>query len=114
MLTVLKYPLPELKDIRSETDALGNLRAVLRLPNPADVIPIRMPYGARVVQFNQEYGRPTIWALVETDSPVVEHRFVIVVTGNDLSDYSPNELEHVGTISVLNDRLILHLFRIVP
>jgi hypothetical protein len=56
--------------------------------------PVRMPKGATVVQVGIQDGLYCIWAVVDTDVPVEERRFVVVGTGRELND----NMVHVGTV----------------
>ncbi|KKL56065.1 hypothetical protein LCGC14_2249180 [marine sediment metagenome] len=68
---------------------------------------IEMPFGAEILSFQLQYGLPTIWVLVEPTSEKVERRFRLVGTGHYIEE---SGLKYIGTIKMLNDKLVYHLF----
>jgi hypothetical protein len=53
-----------------------------------------MPLGSTIVKVGIQNGQCCIWALVDTNAPIEERRFVIVGTGHELDD----NMVYVGTV----------------
>jgi hypothetical protein len=53
-----------------------------------------MPKGSTVVQVGIQGGLYCVWAMVDTDAPLEERRFVVVGTGRELTV----NMHHVGTV----------------
>jgi len=68
---------------------------------------IKMPFGAKILSFQLQYGNPTIWVLVEPTKEIVERRFKLVGTGHDIVEGGTT---YIGTIKMLDDKLVYHLF----
>lgn len=67
---------------------------------------VMLPEGATVIHFAMQGETPTIWVLVDPDSPMKEARnFVIVGTGYDLD----KELHYIGTTQ--HGAFVWHLFK---
>ena len=56
--------------------------------------PVHMPWGSTVVKVGIQNGQCCIWALVDTNAPVEERRFVVVGTGSEIDD----NMVYVGTM----------------
>jgi hypothetical protein len=56
--------------------------------------PVHMPLGSTIVKVGIQNGQCCIWALVDTDAPVEERRFVVVGTGSEIDD----NMVYVGTM----------------
>lgn len=83
MLTVYKYPF----DIK-------------------DVVIVAMPAGAQVLHIGMQNGTPCLWALVDTDSPIVQRTFYVRGTGHPVQD----SLWHVGSFLMAGGHLVWHVF----
>ncbi|KKN90934.1 hypothetical protein LCGC14_0225180 [marine sediment metagenome] len=68
---------------------------------------IEMPFGAKILTFQLQYGVPTIWALVDPTLEKAERRFRLVGTGHDIIKTG---LTYIGTIKMMDDKLVYHLF----
>jgi hypothetical protein len=69
--------------------------------------PVRIPQGSTVVQVGIQDGLYCIWAIVDTDAPLEERRFVVVGTGRELS----NNMVHVGT--VFENPFVWHIMELI-
>lgn len=47
---------------------------------------IDMPYGAKVIRVDGLEGAVWVWAIVETDLPLVRREFKLVKTGGEMPD----------------------------
>ena len=90
MLTIWKYPLDLLSD---------NIE--LEIPSPA-----------KSISFQIQYGKPTLWCLVNPDMDTVKKKFRMAGTGYTIDD-KLEDLKHIGTVQILNGNLIYHLFEVV-
>lgn len=68
---------------------------------------IEMPFGAEILHFAKQYGVPTLWALVEPSRELIKRRFRLAETGYDIVE---DGLKYIGTIKMLGDKFIYHLF----
>lgn len=71
-----------------------------------DFIAVSMPEGAQVLTVQMQRDTPCIWALVDTEAPLVTCMFRLFGTGNPISGDAG---EYVGTFQMLG--LVFHLFR---
>lgn len=78
-----------------------------------DYFSLEIPSGYRVLNFSLQGGVPVIWVLVNTDNEKYSVSFSVVGTGNPLNErFSASYQEYVGTVLMLNDSLVWHLFRL--
>jgi hypothetical protein len=71
---------------------------------------ILMPAGAELLHLQLQYGQPVLWVRVDKQQAPVERYFQFVGTGFPVH---PNS-EHVGTVLLNLDTLVLHLFEVHP
>lgn len=85
------------------------MRAVFKYEVPIrDVVTIRMPANAKVLHVATQHGFPFLWALVDTDAPIVRRRFRVAGTGHPIE----GALTHVGSLLLEVDALVFHVFEI--
>jgi hypothetical protein len=76
-----------------------------------DEIEISMPEGSQILavhtQVNYLMQIPCIWAIVDTDAPLITRRLCIRGTGHT---FKGNEGKYIGTFQIDNGALIFHLF----
>lgn len=88
MKTIFKYPL-ELTD-RQE---------------------VNMPFDAKILTVQVQYGVPCIWAIVDTEIKHFHSRvFDIVGTGNPMRDCNH---KYLGTIQLHDGALVFHVFEVI-
>ena len=77
--------------------------------NPANLIDIYIPKGAKILTANVQRSCFTLWAEIETLSPEVTRKFVIYATGEPFSskDYM-KDAKYIST--VFFDELVWHVF----
>lgn len=94
MQTIYKYPLP------------------LASENPFS---IKMPEGAKILSLQPQGNSPVIWALVDTDRPLVDRYFNVYLTGREIKGESPIPHFYVGTVQLDHQTYVIHLFEaLVP
>lgn len=91
MLTVFKYELPA-----------------------DDMVELYLPEGARPLHFGNQFDKPCLWCLVDTQKPPVMHRFRFAGTGHPLDPLETKELQYIGTAQFSGGALIFHLFYVKP
>lgn len=69
---------------------------------------IEMPVGAQILSVQAQGDIPTIWALVDTKSPMEKRVFYMAGTGHIIPD---GEYKHLGTIQLLGGNLVYHIFQ---
>ena len=77
-----------------------------------DEFELMMPRGAKVLSVGVQQNRVQMWALVDPDEPMVQHRFRLAGTGHQIKD--PDELRFVGTFQMHGGALVFHLFQRAP
>jgi DNA-directed RNA polymerase subunit RPC12/RpoP len=97
------------KEAQAHVDRRGKPETVIyKYPLPiADEIGIRIPTGAQVLTVQMQKGNPCIWAIVETDAPLITRHFCIRSTGYP---FNGKEGKYIGTFQSLNGDLVFHLF----
>lgn len=80
---------------------------IWKFPLPiGDLVTIPMPKGACVLTVGTVRDVPCLWARVDTDAPVVERRFAVRGTGQDLGEVGA----YIGTFTMYGDSLVFHVF----
>jgi hypothetical protein len=69
---------------------------------------VSMPIGAVILCVQMQRDYPCLWALVDPTAATEPRRFVWVGTGQVLSD--PLLSRYIGTVQIMNGRLVFHLF----
>ena len=69
---------------------------------------IQMPAGAQILSVGVVQERIQLWAMVDPMTPMAQNRRIVMVgTGHILP---PAHGRFIGTVSLLNGALILHVF----
>ena len=69
------------------------------------------PAGSSILHVNEQTDNDVkLWAIVETDYDVVERRFFVVGTGHDLPLDIYTKYNYIGTVHVMDKRIVLHVF----
>lgn len=68
---------------------------------------INMPEMAEILTVQIQYGRPYIWALVDTENEQGVKTIEVFGTGNPIPD---GVRSYIGTYQLLNGELIFHVF----
>lgn len=72
-----------------------------------DIVELAMPRYARLLTVQMQRGIPHLWAVVDTDQPVVKRRFRVFGTGHQMDlDHS----NYIGTFQINGGSLVFHLF----
>jgi hypothetical protein len=69
---------------------------------------IRMPQSAELLSVQCQAGWPCVWAMVDTDEPMVLRDFGLVATGEPCERIRAGK--HVGTFQMRDGTLVFHLF----
>ena len=79
----------------------------------SDITEIRLPKGAQIIAFDEQFEAPRMWAIVDQDEKETELRiFRIVGLRQDLG-FPPGNLSYIGTAKFAAGRLVFHLFEII-
>lgn len=85
------------------------MRAIHKYPIEIDdIAALKLPAGAQVLCVQLQRGQPCIWALVDTDAPLVTRNFAWRGTGHDVDPCAVGQ--YVGTIQLQSGELVFHLF----
>ena len=77
----------------------------------SDVFSLELPQGAKILTVQEQYGKPQIWVLVNSDNPLETRIFRLVGTGHPI-EIEDSKLEYIGTFQVAGGSFIGHLFEI--
>lgn len=69
---------------------------------------MEVPDGTVFLYVGEQLGEVCLWALVDTEAPLVRRHLRIVGTGIDASDL--NEDQYIGSVLVLNGTYVYHIF----
>ena len=69
---------------------------------------ISMPKKAELLHVAEQEDRVWVWALVETDNPIVEREVRVLTTGHPL--WGIDSLKHIGTFMILDGDFVGHVF----
>jgi len=78
-----------------------------------DISKIQMPVGARIMALKdtEGYGDIPVWAVVESDAPLVSRIFYIVGTGNPMTVLEEaHDYHYIGTVTQAQGALVWHVF----
>ena len=73
-----------------------------------DLVSIAMPRGAKIIHVANQFGMPTIWALVDPAEPWVTREFRFAGTGHLIHDHHLGK--HAGSFFMEGGSLVLHIF----
>ena len=74
-----------------------------------DKISIELPIGAKILSFQSQHNRPTIWVLVDPNAPKETRNFRIFGTGHPIDPQFSFD-EYIGTCLMNETELVWHLF----
>lgn len=69
---------------------------------------LQLPVGARILSFQVQDGQPMIWALVNVHAPFESRQFLLCGTGHKINE--DRIQSYIGTIQLLEGKLVFHLF----
>ena len=72
----------------------------------ADEVVLQMAEGARILSVQVQDGRPTLWATVDVDAPLVRRGIFVVGTGGPLGGVDADDF--IGTIQM--SPFVWHVF----
>lgn len=73
---------------------------------------IHVPYGTEILCVQVQYGKPVIYAIVDTEeTTIINKSFVIAGTGHELPDLSNKK--YIGTYQLFNGELVFHVFEVI-
>jgi hypothetical protein len=73
---------------------------------PTDIQDVDIPEGAEILCAREQYGRPCIWFRCDPNAPLKPRRIGIAGTGTP----APEKDRYLGTCSLMEGTLILHVF----
>ena len=72
---------------------------------------LELPLGTEILHFSLQYGEAKLWVLVDPliflTEEKVERKFLLAGTGRDINE---GGLKYIGTIKMVEEKLIYHLF----
>lgn len=81
-----------------------------------DLFEIVMPYGAKILHVDTQYGTPYLWALCNTQETVSERRrFRLAGTGHPIRlGFVGEQPTYIGSFQMRDGALVFHLFERSP
>lgn len=76
----------------------------------SDNFTIRMPIGAEILSFQNQFDIPTLWAAICPNSSLEDRKFSIVGTGDDIDMELVKKF--IGTVQVMGGFFVWHLFEL--
>ena len=71
-----------------------------------DKITVKMPRVAKIVMVGSQHGQPFLWAIVDTEHPLIERHYRLIATGQPI----PGGHDHVASFTRNNGESTWHLF----
>ena len=71
-----------------------------------DKITVMMPRVAKIVMVGSQNGQPFLWAIVDTEWPLIERHYRLIATGQPI----PGGYHHVASFTRNNGESTWHLF----
>lgn len=72
-----------------------------------EVFTLKIPAGAEMLHVQTQRGWPCVWFKCDPNMPLVERRFFMQMTGQDLH---PDAHTYLGTIQLEQGWLVIHYF----
>lgn len=73
-----------------------------------DLITIELPSVAKTLRVDEQLGDLYLWALVDTETPLVARTFRVAATGDSIEEAW--NLHYIGTVFRFGHRLVHHVF----
>jgi hypothetical protein len=74
--------------------------------DPADVVEVELPEGAKPLHFDMQNGRFYLWALVDPERPTTTYRFRMAGTGHPIDTVG----DFVNTVLINGGQMVFHFF----
>lgn len=75
-----------------------------------DSITIFMPEDAQILTLQMQFGKPTIWALVDPYAAKTARTFEVYKTGRDMLWDQDITRKYIGTYQLYRGELVYHVF----
>ena len=69
---------------------------------------VELPKMANFLKVDEQLGDLYLWALVDTETPLVTRTFRVVATGETIQN--PGALHYIGTVFRFEHRMVHHVF----
>src|SRR5206468_11000391 len=73
---------------------------------------LSMPRRSKILSFQEQHGKPMLWALVDPDEGMIDCDFRLAGNGHPIEE-NENELHYRGTVQLNDGALVLHLFEVI-
>lgn len=75
-----------------------------------DIQIVDMPEGAKPLTVQIQNGSVVMWCMVDLEAPIVKREIVVAGTGNGISERVISKMSYVGSVQIMNGRLVFHVF----
>jgi hypothetical protein len=72
--------------------------------------PVEMPIDSKILCLKTQYGKPTLWALVNPENQLEKRMFILKETG---SLFKYTNYTYIGTVLSKDETYVLHCFEIL-
>jgi hypothetical protein len=74
------------------------------------IIHIELPQESKIISFQNQNEIACIWAIVDNSFPLESRTFILIGTGQELSESC---LNYIGTCQMMGGNLVWHLFELI-
>ncbi len=71
---------------------------------------LEIPKDGRVISIDNQVGQGVMYVLVDPKAEKTKRKFVVRETGKDISDADLMTQQYLGTLMLLKDQYVIHLF----
>lgn len=97
--------------LRKEAETMKAIHKFI-LPMKEESV-IEMPYKAKIINGENQEGFVAIWAIVDTEAPLVNRHFRLYKTGQSINEH-PEHLKFVGRADIhVGMDLGMHIFELL-
>jgi hypothetical protein len=74
---------------------------------------VYMQKDAAIMDIQSQHDRITMWAKVDTDTPIVQRQFIVYYTGHEISETDHELHQYIGTVQIHGGATIYHVFELL-
>lgn len=82
------------------------MRVIYKYPLPSAINSVALNANAEILCVQLQENVITMWALVDTDNPIINRTFAVYGTGNEIESFS----KYVGTVQ--QNQFVWHVFEL--
>lgn len=90
------------------------MRAIYKYKFVEGIIPtmhhISMHSGASILKIDRQRSEYCIWAIVDTDAPIVSRKISLLGTGWEIEDQDISSKNYIGSCQIEDENFVWHFF----